>query len=453
MNKSCFLLFMLLSTLSYTVSKGQTNQKSPQQVQYGKPFQKVPDRRDVTLYQVNMRTFSKEGSFKGVIARLDSIKALGANVIYLMPIYPVGIVNSVNSPYCVKDYKAINKEFGDLNDLRTLVEGAHVRNMAVILDWVANHTSFDHVWTVNKSWYLQDSVGNIISPPKTGWNDVAQLDFTNNAMRSAMISAMKYWVLSANVDGFRCDYSDGPPLAFWKQALDTLKAIPNHKLLMLSEGTRTDHFKAGFDYNFGFRFFENMKEVYEHNRSVLSIDSMNVADYRDTSPSNLMVRYTSNHDVNSSDGTALDLFGGKKGSMAAFVVVSYMKSVPMIYNGQEVGTPYRLTFPFKTTTIDWSVNPDVTAEYKKILALRNSSDAIRRGELTSYSSTDVCAFTKVLGNEKVLIISNLRNKPIQFTVPEKLKNTGWKDAFNSVSKEIKTVITLEPYSYYVLKAV
>lgn len=440
---------MLLSTLGYTVSKGQIK---PQQVQYGKPFQKVPDSRDVTIYQVNMRTFSKEGNFKGVIARLDSIKALGANVIYLMPIYPVGVVNSVNSPYCIRDYRAINKEFGNLKDLRTLVEGAHLRNMAVILDWVANHTSFDHVWTNNKSWYQQDSLGNIISPPKTGWSDVAQLDFSNAAMRSAMISAMKYWVLSANVDGFRCDYSDGPPFTFWKQALDTLKAIPEHKLLMLSEGTRTDHFRAGFDYNFGFRFFENMKEVYEHNKSVQSIDSMNVVDYKDTSPANLMVRYTSNHDVNSSDGTPLDLFGGKKGSMAAFVVVSYMKSVPMIYNGQEVGTPYRLTFPFKTTTIDWSVNPDITAEYKRILAFRTHSDAIRRGELTSYSSADVCAFTRQSDSEKVFIISNLRDKSIHFSVPEPLKNTVWKDVFNGSSKGLNTEITLEPYSYLVLKA-
>jgi glycosidase len=127
--------------------------------------------------------------------------------------------------------------------------------------------------TSHKDWYLQDSTGNIISPPKTGWNDVAQLNFKNKDMRRAMINDMKYWLLAANVDGFRCDYSDGPPYDFWKEAFDTLKRVPNHKLLLLSEGSRSDHFAAGFDYNFGFNFFGNLKAIYEHNRSVKSIDS------------------------------------------------------------------------------------------------------------------------------------------------------------------------------------
>lgn len=419
--------------------------------QYGKPFNNVPDRRDVTIYQVNMRTFSKQGNFKGVTERLDSIKALGANVIYLMPHYPVGQVKAVNSPYCIQDYKAVNNEFGTLEDLRALVDGAHSRNMAVLLDWVANHTSYDHVWINNKSWYQQDSSGNIISPPGTGWNDVAQLNFSNADMRLAMINAMKYWVLAANIDGFRCDYSDGPPVDFWKQAMDTLKNTFTHKFLMLSEGRRKEHYKIGFDYNFGFEFFENMKHIYGHNKSVLSIDSLNAADYIGTSDGQQMIRYTSNHDVNGSDGTPLELFGGEKGSMAAFVVVAYMKSVPMVYNGQEVGTPYRLTFPFTSKKIDWSIKPDITAEYKKIIAFRNSSKAIRRGNMTSYSNADVCAFTKQQDNENVLVIANLRNKAIDYTLPSVVANSLWKDAFKGSNVALSGSISLQPYSYLVLK--
>jgi len=207
------------------------------------------------MYQVNIRTFSPEGNLQGVTKRLDAIQSLGANVIYLMPIYPLGEVRSVNSPYCIKDYSLVNEEFGTLDDLRTLVEEAHNRDMAVILDWVANHTSFDNVWVEeHRSWYMQDSGGNIINPPRQNWRDVAQLDFSNQEMRLEMIETMKDWVLKANVDGFRCDYSDGPPYDFWKQAIDTLRAIPNRKLLLMSEGRRSDHFKAGFDYNFGFSF-------------------------------------------------------------------------------------------------------------------------------------------------------------------------------------------------------
>ncbi len=448
-----FLLLMIASlglgpvpAIAQTQAIAYQKQHPPQ---YGKPFNRVPDPRDVTIYQVNMRAFSKEGDFKGVTARLDAIKALGTNLIYLMPIYPVGVLKSTNSPYCVKDYLAINQEFGTLNDLRSLVNGAHQRNMAVMLDWVGNHTSFDHPWTKNKAWYKQDSTGKIISP--NGWNDVAQLNFSNPEMRSTMINDMEYWVYAANIDGFRCDYSDGPPTDFWKQAIDSLKRIPAHHLLMLAEGQKPANYAAGFDYNFGFNFFENLKAIYKNNKPVKSIDSLNEVNYIGTTDWQQTVRYITNHDVNSSDGTPLDLFGGKKGSMAAFVVVAYMKGIPMIYNGQEVGTPYRLVFPFTSSKIDWTINPDVTAEYKKIIAFRNASTAIRRGKLTSYTTSAVCAFIKEVGKEKVLVVSNLRNRPVPFTVPATLATTSWKDAFTGSKMTLSSTMNLEPFSYIVLK--
>jgi glycosidase len=412
----------------------------------------IPDRRDVSLYQVNTRSFSAEGNLKGVTARLDSIKALGINVIYIMPIYPVGKVNSVNSPYCIQDYTAIGKEFGTMDDLKALVNAAHQKKMGVLMDWVANHTSYDHVWMKNKSWYKQDSTGKIISPPGMGWNDVAQLDFSNKEMRLEMIKSMKYWLDNANVDGFRCDYSDGPPFDFWKQAIASLRnTTGNKKLLMMSEGTRPDHFKAGFDYNFGFRFFENMKKVYKDNKSVLSIDSLNKADRKGAEKGQQFIRYTSNHDVNSSDGTSLELFNGKKGELAAFVVVAYMQSIPMVYNGQEVGTPYRLAFPFTTKEIDWHTQPGHTAAYKKILAIRNESEAIRRGKLKSFSSADVCVFTKQLGKEKVLVLANLRDKKVTYTIKPALKKTSWKDSFSGKSEKLTKSIVLEPYQYLIMK--
>ena len=446
-------LALLVASVCPAMLAAQTGQATVEAsiLQYGKPLTTVPDRRDVALYQVNMRTFSKQGNFAGVLDRLDSIKALGINVIYLMPIYPVGQLHAVNSPYCIKDYKAVNSEFGTLDDLRTLIDGAHRRNMAVLLDWVANHTSYDNNWTTNKAWYLQDSSGNIISPPGTGWNDVAQLNFKSADMRLAMIDAMKYWVLAANADGFRCDYSDGPPVDFWKQAIDTLRSIAGHKLLMMSEGTKSELYKAGFDFNFGFRFFEDLKEIYSRDHSVLSIDSLNISDYKGASDGQGIIRYTTNHDVNSSDGTPLDLFGGEKGSLAAFVVAAYMKSIPMIYNGQEVGTPYRLTFPFTSKKIDWTINPAITAEYKKIITFRNGSKAIRRGNLTSYSNHDICSFTKQQGDEKVLVIANLRNKAISYTMPGELKKTSWRNVMGNTTLTSSGRIDLQPYAYVVLK--
>ena len=420
--------------------------------QYGTPFNNVPARQDAIIYQVNMRAFSQKANFQGVIARLDSIQALGVNVIYLMPIYPVGKIKSVNSPYCVKDYQSVNSEFGTLADLRALVEGAHNRNMGVILDWIANHTAWDNGWIAShKNWYLQDASGNIVSPPGMGWNDVAQLDFKNAAMRLEMIKNMKSWVYIANVDGFRCDYTDGPPVDFWKQAIDSLRNIKTHKLLIMAEGTRSANYSAGFDYNFGFGFYGQLKNIYSKGASVLLIDNLNKTEYANSTGDQQVVRYITNHDVNGSDGTPLDLFGGKTGSMAAFIVAAYMKSVPMIYNGQEVGTPFRIPFPFTGNKINWTLNPDITAEYKKILAFRNSSTAIRRGLLTSYSNADICAFTKETAGEKVLVISNLRNQTIQYSLPVALTNTSWTDAIKGGSVSLSTQLTLLPYGYLIAK--
>ena len=420
--------------------------------QYGKPFSGVPDRRDVMLYQVNTRSFSKEGNFAGVTARLDSIKALGVNVIYLMPIYPVGELKATNSPYATRDYDAVGKEFGTLDDLRTLVDGAHKRKISVMLDIVANHTSWDHPWIANKDYYVQDSLGNIKYPET--WRDVAQLNFKNEEVRRSLIRSMKSWVYKANIDGFRCDYADGPPLDFWKQVNDSLKTIKTHKLLMLAEGGSPKYYSAGFDYFFGFNFFGNLKSIYSKNKSVKSIDGLNERDYKGAAEGQAVIRYLTNHDVNSSDGTPLDLFGGKKGSMAAFVVIAYMKGIPMIYNGQEIATPYRLTFPFTGRRIDWSLgaaNQDVTAEYKKIVAFRNKSNAIRRGVMNSYSSDDVCVFTKEIGGEKVLVLSNLRDKALSYTMPQSLEKITWKDAFDGKKIALSSEVKLEPYQYIVLK--
>ena len=410
----------------------------------------VPARSDANLYQINIRTFSKEGNLRGIIPRIDSIKNLGINVVYLMPIYPIGKVNSVNSPYCISDFTSVNEEFGSLEDLKVVVDSIHSRKMAVILDWVPNHTSYDHKWIKDKSWYLQDSTGNIVSPPGMGWNDVAQLNFKNMDMRAEMIAAMKYWLTAANVDGFRCDYADGPTFDFWKQAVAELRKT-DRKLLLLAEGKRTDHYKAGFDYTFGFKFFEHLKEIYKDNRSVKSIDSLNITDHEGATDGQDIVRYVTNHDVNGSDGTPQELFGGQKGSMAAFVVISYMNSIPMIYNGQEVGTPFRLVFPFTTKKIEWNLNPEVTAEYKKVIALRNRSAALRKGKLESYSSDDVCAFVKTMDAEKVFVLSNLRNDVETFAVPKSLRGSKWKNAFTGISFKIGKEVKLEPYSYLVLE--
>ena len=420
--------------------------------QYGTPYTPVPDPQDLVIYQVNIRSFSSEGNFAGVQARLDAIKALGANTLYLLPTYPVGIVKTVNSPYCVRDYKAVNSEFGTLEDLRRLVEEAHKRKMVVLLDWVANHTSWDNPWIANKAWYQQDDKGNIISPPKTGWLDVAGLNYENADLRKAMIGAMRYWVLTANIDGFRCDAADFIPADFWAQAIKNLRTISTHRLLFLAEGKRKENYPAGFDMQYGFAFYSNLtNRVFGTHQSVTSFDILNRTEYREATGDDQVVRYISNHDVDQSEGSPLDTLGGKRGSVAAFVAAAYMKGVPMVYDGQEVGCPTKLSFFDHSTPIDWSINPDMTEEYKRIIGLRNNSAALRRGELQSFCDDDVCAFTKAKDAEEIFVVDNLRGTPSTFTVPEALRGSHWKDAYTGEEAKVPDQMDLQPYQYHVYK--
>ena len=423
--------------------------------QYGTPFAAVPNREDAVMYQVNMRAFSQTGNFAGVTARLDSIKAIGVNVLYLMPIYPVGTDSkSVNSPYAVKDYRAVNPEFGTLDDLRTLVDGAHARGMSVMLDWVANHTSWDNAWiTAHPTWYQRNAVGAIVSPSSNGisYNDVAQLDFNNSAMRAEMISAMKSWVFTANVDGFRCDYADFQPNDFWQQATDTLRNVRTHKLLMLAEGTRAANFTSGFDYNFGFGFYDVLKNVYRNGAPATAFDALNTSEYAGATGTQRVVRYITNHDVNSSDGTPVALFGGDAGAMSAFVVASCYKSVPLIYNGQEAGMTTAIPFPFTSVKVNWNANRAVTLAYRQLLTARATSAALRSGTPTSYSTANMCAFVKVSGTEQAFVLVNVRNSTTTYVLPGALANTTWTNALLGSAVTLGTQVSLPPYGYAVLK--
>ena len=423
--------------------------------QYGIPFAGVPNREDAVIYQVNMRAFSAGGNFAGVTARLDSIKAIGANVVYLMPIYPVGTDSrAVNSPYCVKDYRAVGTEFGTLTDLRTLVDAAHARGLTVLLDWVANHTSWDHPWiAAHPDWYVHNAAGTIISPNSNGFTyaDVAQLDFSNAAMRLEMIAALKSWVFTANVDGFRCDYADYQPADFWQQATDTLRHVRTHRLLLLAEGARGANFLSGFDYNFGFGFYGGLKSVYRSNASATLIDALNYSEYAGATGTQQVVRYTTNHDVNGSDGTPVAVFGGSAAAMSAFVVAALCKGVPMIYNGQDAGMTTAIPFPFTSVKVRWGANPGITRAYQQLLAARAASPALRAGPPTTYSSANVCAFTKAVGADQALVLVNVRNAASPYAVPATLAGTTWTNALTSAPITLGTSITLPAYGYLVLK--
>ena len=412
------------------------------------PFSDVPNTSDIIMYEINERAFSVSGDFAGITDRLDSISALGVNVIWLMPIHPIGEINSVNSPYSVKDYEDVNPEYGDLEDLRDLVREAHNQGMAVILDWVANHTSWDNNWIQNKSWYTQDADGNIIHPAGTNWQDVADLNYDNAEMRLEMIEAMEYWILEANIDGYRCDAADFVPYSFWSQAIESLQDLPDRDIILLAEGARADHLDAGFQMIFSWDFYNKSKNVFKNGQSAKGFYQTHQNEYNNIPEGLHRLRFTSNHDECAWDDTPLGIFGGIDASIAAFVITAYMGGVPLIYNGQEVGCPVKLPF-FSNSQIDWSINPDIFHEYKMLLGLRNSHIALRVGALEEFSNDDIVAFTRETADNEVLVLVNTRSETTIFEFPINIQNTTWQDAINDTSVTLNSTISLDAFDYYV----
>lgn len=417
--------------------------------QYGTPYDDIPDNEDIVLYEVNLRAFSSTGDLQGLTNRLDDLKALGVNVIWLMPIHPIGEVNSVNSPYSVKDYKAVSSEYGTLSDLRKLTDEAHARDMTVIMDWIANHTAWDNAWINNKSWYTQDANGAIIHPAGTNWMDVADLNFDNQDMREAMIDAMKYWILEANVDGFRCDYADGVPFDFWSQAIDTLQNIPNRDYVLLAEGNRINHYNAGFDLSYAWDFYGTIKAVFG-GQSATTLYETHESEYLGIPAGKHKLRFTTNHDESAWDKTPMVIFNGKAGALAASVATIFMGGAPMIYSSQEVGRQGTVPF-FSNTFINWEDNPDMLQAYKDILSFYNQSLTARAGTNTDYSDDDVVCFRKDGNDSDLLIVVNVRGEAQAFDVPANLQGTSWENALTGETIDLSTSLSLTAYEYLILK--
>ncbi|WP_161595779.1 Ig-like domain-containing protein [Flavobacterium pectinovorum] len=419
--------------------------------QYGTPYTGVPDPRDANIYQVHIRPHSASGTLAAVTSDLDRIKSLGINVLYLMPIYPYGTDSrSSNSPYCIKDYKSVGSEYGTLTDMRNLVDAAHAKGMAVMLDIAVNGTSWDHPWTVSHPEYYQRT-GTTINQ-LANFSDIAALDLNNTALRAAMKDAMRYWIFAANIDGYRCDFANNPPIDFWTEIISNLRGITSHNLLMLAEGDRLQNFQAGFDLNFGDKwFYDALKNVAGGGPVSTRFQTTNDMEYTYATGSQQEVRWTANHDSeNNSDTAPFTVFKSNAGVVANFLVSGYMKGVPFLTSGQEVAFNQVIPWPYTTVKINWS-NTAATPEFAKILNFRNSSAAIRRGTMTPYASDDICAFTKTLGTEKVIVMTNLRNASKTFVIPAALAGT-YKDAYTGATVTLVSGATqsFNAFQYIVL---
>ena len=413
----------------------------------------VPEVADVVMYQVNPRVFAASNSFQAIIGRLDSIEDLGVNMLWIMPIYPIGEEKSKNSPYSVKDYKAVAPEYGTVDDLRMLVESCHERGMGVILDWVANHTAWDNVWLKqHPDWYTHDSTGNIIYPPGTDWTDVADLNYDNKDMRAAMIDAMRFWVDSVGVDGFRCDVADEVPLDFWTECIDNLRAAAKPRnLIMLAEGAKPDNLKAGFDLNYAWEYMHAIDEVMKGDAKVGKLLSVDKHEYQDLDHGKFKLRFTTNHDE-ATKASPIKQYGGAKASMAAFVATTMLHGGMLVYGSQEVGYPEPINF-FHYVPVDWNANPGMRDEYKKLIAIYNEHPSLRSsGKVIPFDDDEnnVLIVDRVLNNDNVLVIVNVRDAAHDIELPAMWAGKTVKNLFSGEQMQLNKRITLQPYQYLLL---
>lgn len=346
------------------------------------------------IYEVNVRQFSKEGNFSEVQKALPRLKAMGVDIIWLMPIHPIGVKNrkgSLGSYYAVKDYKGVNPEFGTLTDFKNLVNETHNQGMRLIIDWVANHSSPDNVWLDqrHKDWYTLDSNGNVQPTLGTDWWDVADLNYDNQAMRSEMIASMKYWIEECNIDGFRCDVAGWVPMDFWVQARTTLEKVK--PLFMLAESEGADQHKA-FDMTYGWEFHHIMNKIAQGKTEPSEILTYLEKD-REYPKNAFRMYFTSNHDENSWNGTEMERMGDARFVMA---VLSYaLNGMPLIYNGQETSLDRRLLF-FEKDQINWD-KMDLVSFYTTLNSLKNKV-------CLAADRTNSLIKTELVNNGKVLII-------------------------------------------------
>jgi glycosidase len=435
--KKNILLFFLLPFLLIACQKKETGYI-------------LPELDDVVIYQINPRVFASENSFNAIVPHLDAIKELGCNVIWFMPIYEIGKLNSKNSPYSVKDYQSVNSEFGTMDDFKNLLAEAHKRGLGLILDWPSNHTAWDHAWIEqHKDWYTQDSLGNIIYPEGTDWTDVADLNFDNREMRLAMIDAMKFWVNDIGIDGFRCDAADYVPADYLKQCVDSLRAIPGKNLLLLAEGSRKDHFESGFDLNYAWDFASQMRKVYLEKAPAGSLFKTNEAEYAGVPAGKLKLHFTTNHDEAAKHSPVVE-WVNQRGSMSAFATILFFPGCPMVYGSQETGYPHIINF-FNYIQVDWKANPELKKEYQQLLNIYNKNKGLRKGDLKAFPDPNILLFERSTNAEKYVVAINVRDSIVSIALPEELRNKEYVNLYNGRNQLLKDSLTLRNFEYLILK--
>lgn len=414
-----------------------------------------PERaKAMNIYEVNIRQYTPEGTINAFAEHLPRLQAMGVDILWIMPVQPIGVESRkgpLGSYYSIQDYTAVNPNFGTEDDFKDMVEDAHSRGMLVILDWVANHTSFDHAWTKIEGYHNVDSAGNVTWPAGTDWTDVADLNYDNMDMRQDMISEMKWWVTETDIDGFRCDVAGEVPMDFWNAAKDSLDQVKD--LFMLAEWDEPKMHDDAFHMTYGWGPHHWMNENAKGHFDADSLERLIQGDIDRYGDAPFRMMFTTNHDENSWNGTVFERFGD--GHKAYAVWAFTVRGMPLIYSGQEAGLDWRLRF-FDKDTIDFS---DVKFQefYTQLLDLKHRNEALYNGvyggDLTFLddNNANVSSYIRSTENNAVMVMVNLSadEQQVQFDSDE---NAGeWTEAFSSESftYQAGATFTLAPFEYFV----
>jgi cyclomaltodextrinase len=394
----------------------------------GLPARPSPDwLRSGVIYEIFPRDFSAAGNIAGITARLDDLHKLGVNILWTMPIHPIGEKGrkgEFGSPYSIRDYYAVDPHYGTLDDYKQFVAGAHQRGMKVIMDLVANHTAWDNVMMTNKDFYKQDGSGNVISPVPD-WTDVAGLNYANPDLRQYMITMLKFWIKECDVDGFRCDAAPMVPKDFWEQVRTELSAV-KPDIMMLDEGEQPDLLTNAFDVDYSWKLMWTMNDVLSHDAPASNLrrswEEGRAQNPRDA----LHMRISDDHD----ETRAIARYG-VRGALAASALMFTLDGVPLIYNGMEAGDATESADPalFDKLNICWhphqSDRPDFHAIYHSLIQLRKQNPAFRTADvqwLHNSSEATLATYVRATDKDEFLVAINFANRPLDANV--ELKETN-----------------------------
>ena len=414
------------------------------------------------LYEMNVRQLTPEGTLRAAAARLEFLRDLGVDAVWLMPIYPIGEKNrkgTLGSYYSIRDYCAVNPELGTMDDFDDFVAEAHRLGMKVLMDWVANHTSRDARWIAGKpaSWYERDASGEPAVP--WDWTDTAKLDYANRDVWEAQAAAMEFWIARHAVDGFRCDMAMLVPIGFWQYAAARLRRV-KPDLFLLAEAEQRNLFDDGvFDACYGWEMHHLLNDVAQQRVRGTALRDWLRADRGRYPRSAMRLAFTSNHDENSWNGSEFARMGAARGIMAAFTFV-VPGGLPLIYTGQEVGYDHSFAFFDRDPIPAESYRANAYTEfYRRLTELRHANPALAAGgrggdmvEISNNAEDCLMTFVREVPGNQVVAVMNLSPYAIETDYYTGIYAGMYTDALTGRPSELRghVVEPMGPWSYRIL---